>query len=229
MLIFDCEIEKAILGKNETPIDGVEYCDGWRDFKGMGISCICAYDTEAYRHRVFLKDNFGEFQALVYHHQVIAGFNNLAFDNKLCEAHGLNIPEEKTYDLLREIRKGLGLDPDNFDFKRHSGYTLDAMTKANGIARKTGNGALAPVQWQRGKFGEVIDYCMNDIGMTEELILKSQALGELASPHGKVMIPIEPIKAFCEECGEVVSELETICGMCDRCFGETTRERRSLK
>ena len=45
ILIYDCEIAKAIQGRNETRLEGVEYCDGWEDFGNMGISCICAFDS----------------------------------------------------------------------------------------------------------------------------------------------------------------------------------------
>lgn len=60
MLVYDCEIEKAILGKRESRIDGIEYYAGWDDFKHMGISVIGAYDYKTDRYRVFCKDNFGD-------------------------------------------------------------------------------------------------------------------------------------------------------------------------
>lgn len=52
-LIYDIEIAKAILGPKEKPMPGVEYCQGWTDYVGMGISVICAYDCAEDRYRVF--------------------------------------------------------------------------------------------------------------------------------------------------------------------------------
>lgn len=168
MIIYDCEIEKAILGKFEMPAEGIAYCEGWRDFQGMGISCIGAYDYQEARYRVFCKDNFAEFQRLVDGTDLVIGFNNLAFDNRLCEANGITVPDEKSYDLLVEIWKGAGLEP-LFEYPTHAGFGLDAICKANFGCEKSGHGALAPVQWQQGEIGVVIDYCLNDVRLTRML------------------------------------------------------------
>lgn len=60
MLVFDTEIIKAILGKKEEQIPGIEYCEGWKDFVGMGISVVGAYDFVENKFRVFLEDNLNE-------------------------------------------------------------------------------------------------------------------------------------------------------------------------
>ncbi len=56
MLIYDVEIAKAVQGKGETRIDGVQYCKGWTDYAGMGVACVCAYDVNEARYRVFMQD-----------------------------------------------------------------------------------------------------------------------------------------------------------------------------
>jgi hypothetical protein len=89
--------------------------------------------------------------------------------------------DEESYDLLREIWAASGLPPE-FNYKTHVGYGLDAMAAANLGARKTGTGALAPVQWQRGERGSVIDYCANDIALEKKLFDKIIADGILISP-----------------------------------------------
>jgi hypothetical protein len=53
MIIFDVEIKKGILGRNEVPLEGIEYCGGWRDFENMGVACVCTFDTESHLSRVF--------------------------------------------------------------------------------------------------------------------------------------------------------------------------------
>jgi hypothetical protein len=42
------------------------------------------------------------------------------------------------------------------------------------------DGALAPEKWQRGRFGEVIDYCMKDVFLTARLV---SMLPELIDPN----------------------------------------------
>lgn len=169
MLIYDCEIERAILGKNETPIPGIEYCEGWHAFKEMGLSCIGAYDYSEDRYRVFCRDNFEELQALIDRHDIIVGFNSRAFDNLLCAAHGIIVPEEKSYDLLVEIWRAAGLGP-QFEYPSHAGFGLDAICSANFGLNKTGHGAKAPVLWQQGKIGQVIDYCLQDCRLSRKLL-----------------------------------------------------------
>lgn len=50
---MDVEIKKAILGRAETPLPGIGYCAGWRDFANMGVACVCTYDIVTHLSRVF--------------------------------------------------------------------------------------------------------------------------------------------------------------------------------
>lgn len=203
VLVLDCEIEKAILGKNETPIPGINYCQGWRDFQGMGISCIGGWQSWDDRYRVFAKP--GEkfdiqgipsalLQSLAHSHYVVT-FNGISFDGPLMLEHGVEIPAEKHLDLLVQIWLAHGLEP-TFRFPTHTGFGLDACCKANGIGDKSGHGALAPVDWQRGKYCEVIDYCLNDIWLTKEL-LERCLRGQFISPKTGRCMPIDlPFKSI---------------------------------
>ena len=181
MIVYDVEIKKAIPNKNEEKIPGIEYCNGWNDLTGMGISCICAYDYKTDRYNVFCEDNFGAFQDLLNQEStdILTGFNIQNFDNKLIEAHGIHIPETVLIrDLLQDLWKQCG---------RVKGLGLDPMCKANGIEGKNGKGALAPVAWQQGKIGEVIDYCLHDVWMTAALIDKAGLNGCLVNPNGGII------------------------------------------
>lgn len=191
MIIYDCEIIKAIQGKDETRIEGIEYCEGWKDHSNMGISIIGAYDYETFRYRVFAADNFKEFQELVDSTDLVIGFNSLAFDNRLCAAHGITVRDDKSYDLLVEIWKGAGLSGE-FKYPSHVGFGLDACVRTNFNLSKTGDGALAPVDWQRGKFGKVVDYCLNDVHLTKALIDLVVVLDGIKDPRGgKENIPVD--------------------------------------
>lgn len=186
MIIYDCEIIKGILGKNDTPEPGIEYCEGWRDFENMGISVICAYDYRDDRYRSFLKDNFGEFEDLVnLSFGPIIGFNSLAFDNMLCAANGINVPVEKSYDILVEIWAGAGLGA-AFEYPSHMGFGLDAVASANFGDHKKGHGAMAPIDWQRGNYGAVIDYCLSDVHLTKKVLDKIIRQGALRDPRNSV-------------------------------------------
>lgn len=172
-LVYDIEIVKAIRGRNEERLEGIEYCGGWRDHEGMGISVICAFDYVTGRMRVFMEDNFAEFAALMEEREFLVGFNNIGFDNKTIRA-GLGIEIQRdidawSYDILAEMWRAAGLDPTRFNPHTHGGFGLDATAGINLNHKKTGDGALAPVQWQQGKIGAVVDYCVQDVILTKDL------------------------------------------------------------
>jgi hypothetical protein len=186
ILIYDCEILRAIPPKEESArIENIEYCQGWHDHINMGISVICAYDYLQDRYRVFCKDNFSQFQELLNSRKYLIGFNHIHFDNQLITKNGFTIPRLiKHYDLLQEIWRSAGLSPD-FDSSTHLGYGLDACAEVNFDLHKSGNGATAPVEWQRGKIGNVVDYCLNDVYLTKRLFDQVLAGFSIRDPKDK--------------------------------------------
>ena len=182
MLIYDIEIKKAILKKGEAKQEGVEYCGGWNDHANMGISVVCVYDCRTNRVRVFTDSNKEQFWELADSRNLLIGFNNIGFDNKVLSAcWGRSIPEDKCYDILREIWAGLGFGTE-FNYSTHAGYGLDSCCEVNFNTTKSGHGALAPIDWQRGKIGDVIDYCLNDVQLTRQLLGKIVRDGYIRNP-----------------------------------------------
>jgi hypothetical protein len=167
MIVYDCEIIRAIPNKKEERVRGIKYCKGWRDFEGMGVACIAVYDYNISSFRIFCKDNLEGFKELVQSTDMIVGYHNWNFDDLLVEAYGIEIPDKKSYDLYKEIYKAHGFTAAG----RVGGLKLDDCIKANfpGLA-KTEDGAMAPIMWQQGKIGTVIDYCINDVFMTRNLL-----------------------------------------------------------
>jgi hypothetical protein len=181
MLIYDIEIEKAILGKGETPKTGINYCGGFNDFANMGIACVGVYDFNIGRTRVFLKDNLAEFEKIFCASDCNVGFNNHRFDNRLLIANGLSFPVGKSYDILEEVWRGLGLSM-TFRPETHGGLSLDNFAYANFRITKNGKGATAPIDWQEGRRGKVIDYCLSDVEITRRLLQRIVNKGSLKHP-----------------------------------------------
>lgn len=165
ILIYDVEIKRPPPDKKLEPEPDIEYAEGWKDYQGMDITVVTAYSYRDGFPRIFLKDNLDEFMKLVSDHEILAGFNNIGFDNPLLlAALGLVILEAESYDLLLEIREAAGVN----QFAK--GYNLDNCARTNLGVGKSGEGAQAPVLWQRGRHGSVIDYGLRDSWITKGLL-----------------------------------------------------------
>jgi hypothetical protein len=164
VVVYDIEIKKCIPDRGKQNDASLQYCNGWGDHAGMGIAVLAAYDTREGIPRVFCEDNLDEFQKLIAG-RTVAGFNNIGFDEKVLLAHGIHVTA--SYDLMCEVRAALGLPRSG---PGGAGRKLDELARVNLGVQKSMSGALAPVQWQRGKIGEVIDYCLRDVMLTLALL-----------------------------------------------------------
>jgi len=204
ILIYDCEIIKAIMPdyKNEQPIEGIEYCKGWDDHENMGISVIGTYNNwtkeqVAFVNHANIPDNLQQntwvslqyFQQLLDECDVLVGFNNQHFDDNLIKANGFIIPDRVVnYDILVEMWRAVGIEPP-FVYPTHAGYSLKQTCEANGLPPKTGDGGNAAIQWQRGEYQKVIDYCLNDIKITTDLFRKIvNNDGWIINPKNKIKL-----------------------------------------
>ena len=190
ILIYDCEIIKAIRDPKKVDLAHIEYCTGWDDYENMGISVIGVNFIDKDFDNITSHSNtslsvlsIGGFQNGLDGTEVLVGFNNQSFDDKLIKANGFIIPEHVVnYDLLAEIWEGAGLGRE-FVYPTHAGFGLDVICKANGLGEKSGDGANAAILWQKGKHQEVIDYCENDIKLTRKLFDLIQEKGEIKDPR----------------------------------------------
>lgn len=169
MKIIDVEIKKGILGKGEIPAPGIEYCGGWRDFPNMGCSVVCVFDLSTRLTRVFLEEDFDELRKFIAEGPT-GGFNTRGFDLPLLGHHGIYVEESRHFDALWKIWEAQGLDPKVFNWRTHGGWSLDNIMQSTFGLSKSGAGAMAPLWWQQGKRGKVIDYCCRDVWLEAKLI-----------------------------------------------------------
>ncbi len=189
IVVYDLEIKKPI---NECS-------KGWNSHDEMGISVGCAFDYRSNMFRVFMDDNLSELvDRLNEEGTLVVAFNHINFDNKLLRAtkeawgKGPTVtmlkPDEElnNYDMMVKSKKGAGAD------KYDKGYRLDDHLKALKLPMKTANGIMAPIWWQEGKIGAVIDYCLSDVTQERnffEHIYENESVASAARPGG---YPIEP-------------------------------------
>ena len=172
-LIYDLEIKKGILGKGEPPISGIEYCDGWHDHANMGISVLGAWCGMTSLPLVFDDHNKDLFTRSLSNYQHLVTFNGIGFDDKVIRAcWDFAVPQYLSYDILRELWIADGLDPDRFEYRTHGGYGLDACARVNFGDAKSGDGASAPLLYQRGQIAELYSYCLKDVMLTRRLFMR---------------------------------------------------------
>ncbi len=158
--VFDLEIKKSI-----------EQCSkGWNSHDEMGISCLCLYDYFTDRYRVFDDHNQAECLEILRGYEIVVGYNITNFDWKVVNSNwnlpnlvGFTERKSRDFDILREIWKSKGLNPDVFSPRTHGGTKLDDVAFDTLGMRKTLNGAEAPKYYQQGRIGEVIDYCLEEV------------------------------------------------------------------
>lgn len=167
VLILDAEIKKAILKKGERALPGIQYCEGFRDFKNMGLSVLGGYQSWDQKYRVWddTPQMLESCREAISDAETVLTFNGLSFDGPLLGEHDLDIPNAKHADLLVAIWAAHDLGA-TFHYPSHAGFGLDACALANDIPQKTGNGALAPVWYQEGLIAKVTDYCLHDVWIT---------------------------------------------------------------
>jgi DEAD/DEAH box helicase domain-containing protein len=126
----------------------------------MGISVGVSFDYSTGDFRVFFDDNMHELAEQLNSAELLFGFNNIGFDNKLLRASGYALKpdsELNQYDMLIASRNAVGggfvkgLKLDNH---------LEGMFGRS--AMKTGHGELAPVLYQQKKWGPLTSYCIAD-------------------------------------------------------------------
>jgi len=189
MILYDLEIKKAIRDPKKDPWNGIQYCKGWGDHAGMGISVLVAYNYKLGLLGVFMDDNQDEFKEWIEKADAVIGYNSDRFDNPVLKANWkIEVPKYKSYDVLKYIKtscvEGSG------DLK------LDSVAKANNYISKSGDGALAPIMYQRGRLGRLINYCTMDVRILKLLVDGIEKTGTIINPKTNKVVKIQTCKQF---------------------------------
>jgi len=158
-IVLDLEIQDAIVNPED-----------WDNTDKMKISCCVIYSYLEDRYHVFGPSDVERLRNYLITVDCIVGYNLNKFDIPIIFGmpnrefpHGL-----KTYDILVEIWKALGLSTTEFT-KSHRGYSLDKIAGYTLGKHKIGKGVNAPFWFKQGDIWKVIDYCISDVALTKEL------------------------------------------------------------
>lgn len=187
MIIYDVEIQKCIQSRDEERNPNYQYCNGWKDYVGMDFACAVVFDYQFDRYDLYDEFMLDELREAFNKAECIVGFNILNFDNNLLDACEITVPPNRCYDLLRAIASAAGTPN---DFK---GLSLAAVCQANFTVSKSGDGANAPILYQKKQFGELFNYCMRDVWLTKRLTDKIIRTGRIINPRtGKDIVVKKP-------------------------------------
>lgn len=193
-MFIDCEIKHGVLVEGDTVRD-MDYCEGWGDYVGMGLaSTTILTSTDAI---VMLHDAEHELLSDILRNvgetstdsdRILVTFNGMKFDVPLMAANGVDVSrytdDTHHYDLLREMWKADGNDPDHFEKGTHANYGLHHTCVRNGLNGKEGHAADAPYLFQRGRIGQLLSYNLDDVRKLSALYRLAHLFGGLQGPHG---------------------------------------------
>ncbi len=134
---------------------------GWHRAEKMGISVAVLYDGAKDKYFYYEENNINQLINHLFSLDLIIGFNNKRFDNKVLSAYThKNLHSLPSLDILELIRNQLGY---RLSLDRLAEHTLEIM--------KSGDGLLALKWFKQGQFDLLKTYCKKDVEITRDLFL----------------------------------------------------------
>ena len=134
---------------------------GWHRADRMGISVAILYDSVSDTFKTYLEKDIPALINDLQTFDLVVGFNNKRFDNKVLSAYSLfNLATLPTLDIMEKITNRLGY---RLSLDRLAEHTLGVKKSANG---------LQALQWYKeGRMEEIIRYCRQDVKITRDIFL----------------------------------------------------------
>ena len=134
---------------------------GWHRADRMGISVAILYDSVSDSFKTYLEKDIPALITDLQTFDLVVGFNNKSFDNKVLSAYSLfNLATLPTLDIMEKITNRLGY---RLSLDRLAEHTLGVKKSANG---------LQALQWYKeGRMEEIIRYCRQDVKITRDIFL----------------------------------------------------------
>lgn len=134
---------------------------GWHRAERMGVSVAVVYDGELDDFLVFREGEMVELLDYLSDRELVVGFNNKRFDNRVLSAYGdAKLHLLPTIDLLEEVKNRLGYR-----------LSLDRLAAKTLGAEKSADGLQALKWYKEGRIDKIIAYCRQDVEITRDLFL----------------------------------------------------------
>lgn len=139
------------------------------DFSNLELTVLGVHDSADNTLKGFYKEELHKAWPLFESADIIVGYNSDHFDIPILgKYYAGDLTKIKSVDLLKEVKNVLG--------RR---LKLDNLAEATLGAGKTGHGLEAVEWWKQGLKQKVLDYCLADVRITNELYEYAKKKGGL--------------------------------------------------
>jgi DEAD/DEAH box helicase domain-containing protein len=156
---------------------------GWHKADKMGVSCAVLYDSKKNQYLEFLENQVGDFVNHLKTLSLVIGFNIKRFDYLVLKGYtNFDFSRLNSLDILEHIHQKLSYR-----------LSLDHLAGATLGVEKSANGLLALKWWKEGRIRDILDYCIKDVELTQNLFLygkKNQYLLFKNKAGKKVRVPV---------------------------------------
>lgn len=148
--VFDVETQKS-----------AEEVGGWHRADRMRISVAVLYENHEQRFTAFTEENIDQLFERLFALDLVVGFNNKRFDNKVLSAYtSHDLALLPSFDILEAISTQLGYR-----------LSLERLAERTLKTKKEGDGLLALDWFKQGQMEKLTEYCQKDVEITKELFL----------------------------------------------------------
>lgn len=178
ILFFDVETRKwasDLHPDHETGWDMLRRGDG-------GASAICIYDTNDSWAYTYDDKSASHAARHLESADVLVGFRSISFDVPVVEGIvGRKLRIKQQYDIYVEMTRA---NAHRGIVGRKGDFTLDAVAKRNLGRGKIDHGSHAKELVQQGRWGQLMNYCLDDVHLTHDLFAKICRDGGLNNLNG---------------------------------------------
>jgi DEAD/DEAH box helicase domain-containing protein len=165
---------------------------GWHRAEKMGISVGVVYDSMLEGCVTYLEHEVPQLVEHLKKLELIVGFNNRRFDNRVLSAYTTSeLSRLPTLDLLEQVSNRLGYR-----------LSLNALAESTLGVQKSGDGLQALHWYQQGNFEKLSKYCQKDVEITKDLLMYGLEQGYLLfrnKAKKTVRLPLQLGKAITAE------------------------------
>jgi hypothetical protein len=169
-VVYDCETRR--LGAEFGGLDKIREKGNWRD---LGLTALAVWDSSTDFCHVYDGFTVSEGVRQLETADCCVSFNGTGFDNLLLQdLLGRHINLNYHFDILKKIKES------GCPWK---GNKLGEVCSRTVGLDKTGVGAHAPALAKMGRWGELFNYCLQDVYITRQLAQHIRKEGWIIGPE----------------------------------------------